>query len=120
MTCSRACGNPHARKRDPLTVLAAAIASGSSNSTLSDAEPGALGFLVVAGMGLILYFLLRSMNKHLKKVQAAPAEDTEIESASDEADQPEGPIVPGTVITDTVQTGDPKLDQKAEGAAKRK
>jgi hypothetical protein len=46
-----------------LTFLAAA-----SNSTLNDVEPGLLGFLVVAGMGVILVFLLRSMNKQFKKI----------------------------------------------------
>lgn len=33
---------------------------------------GVLGFLVVAGMGLALFFLLRSMNKHLRKVAREP------------------------------------------------
>jgi hypothetical protein len=39
-------------------------------SDASQAAPGVLGFLVVAGMGLILYFLFRSMAKHLRKVSA--------------------------------------------------
>ena len=30
--------------------------------------PGVLGFLVVAGMGVALFFLLRSLNKQLRKV----------------------------------------------------
>jgi hypothetical protein len=42
-----------------VTVLAV-----SSN----DVAPGTLGFLVVAGMALVLYFLFRSMSKHLRKV----------------------------------------------------
>jgi large-conductance mechanosensitive channel len=33
---------------------------------------GVLGFLVVAGMGIALYFLLRSMNKQLRKVMREP------------------------------------------------
>ena len=33
---------------------------------------GVLGFLVVAGMGLALFFLLRSMNKQLRKVAPGP------------------------------------------------
>jgi hypothetical protein len=45
----------------------------ASSSTLSEVEPGALGFLVVAGIGIVLVFLLRSMNKHLKKIP--PPED---------------------------------------------
>ena len=39
----------------------------------SQVVPGVLGFLVVAGMGLVLYFLLRSMNKQLHKVAPGPA-----------------------------------------------
>ncbi len=36
----------------------------SSNAVV----PGVLGFLVVAGMGVALFFLFRSMNKQLRKV----------------------------------------------------
>lgn len=46
-----------------MTVLASA-------STASQVEPGLLGFLVVAGIGVALFFLLRSMNKQLHKVSA--------------------------------------------------
>lgn len=34
--------------------------------------PGVLGFLVVAAMGLALFFLLRSLNKQLHKVTGGP------------------------------------------------
>ena len=34
--------------------------------------PGVLGFLIVAGMGVALFFLLRSMNKQLRKVAPGP------------------------------------------------
>ena len=44
-----------------MTVVAAAPAA-------STVVTGVLGFLVVAGMGLALFFLLRSMNKQLRKV----------------------------------------------------
>lgn len=47
----------------PLTVLA-------SSSVASQVEPGVLGFLIVAGIGVVLVFLLRSMNKQLHKVGA--------------------------------------------------
>jgi hypothetical protein len=40
----------------------------AASSTASQVYPGLLGFLVVAGMGLALYFLFRSMNKHLRKI----------------------------------------------------
>ena len=38
----------------------------------SQVVPGVLGFLVVAAMGVALFFLLRSMNKHLRKVAREP------------------------------------------------
>jgi hypothetical protein len=131
-----------------LSVLAAAIASGSSNSTLNDVEPGLLGFLIVAGMGLILVFLLKNMNKQFKKLP--PPEESDPESASGEADEdgqdiPAGQVIPGqvvaaetapdTVLANTVQansaqpdavqagkvqTGNAKLDEQAQGITKRK
>ena len=48
-----------------MTFLAAAPAA---NTVVT----GVLGFLVVAGMGLALFFLLRSMNKQLRKVAPGP------------------------------------------------
>jgi hypothetical protein len=51
-----------------LAALAAAAASSSSN----DVEPGVLAFLVVAGIGVVLVFLLRSMNKQFRKITPAP------------------------------------------------
>jgi hypothetical protein len=41
-------------------------------STASQIAPGALGFLVVAGMGLALFFLFRSLNKQLHKITPDP------------------------------------------------
>jgi hypothetical protein len=38
----------------------------------SQVVPGILGFIVVAAMGVALYFLLRSMNKQLRKVVPDP------------------------------------------------
>jgi hypothetical protein len=57
-----------------LTFLAAVLSSGSSNSTLNNVEPGLLGFLVVAGIGITLVFLLRSMNKQFRKLPPPPEE----------------------------------------------
>jgi hypothetical protein len=51
-----------------LAALAAAAASSSAN----DVEPGVLGFLVVAAMGVALVFLLRSMNKQFRKIDPEP------------------------------------------------
>ncbi len=44
-----------------MTVLVAA-ASGN------DVAPGVFGFLIVAGIAVVLVFLLRSMNKQLRKI----------------------------------------------------
>jgi type IV secretory pathway VirB10-like protein len=50
-----------------VTLLAA-----SSQSVASQVTPGLLGFLVVAGMGVAVFFLFRSMNKQLKKISPDP------------------------------------------------
>ena len=44
------------------------MAAASANAVVT----GVLGFLVVAGMGVALLFLLRSMNKQLRKVAPGP------------------------------------------------
>jgi hypothetical protein len=44
------------------------IAAASASAVV----PGVLGFLIVAGMGVALFFLLRSMNKQLRKVAPGP------------------------------------------------
>ena len=49
-----------------MTVLA------DSTPAAGQVVTGVLGFLVVAGMGVALFFLLRSMNKHLRKVMREP------------------------------------------------
>jgi hypothetical protein len=50
-----------------LTVLASA-----ATPAAGQVVTGVLGFLVVAGMGVALFFLLRSMNKQLRKVVREP------------------------------------------------
>lgn len=60
-------------------------------------QPGTLGFLVVFGMGVVLYFVFRSMAKHLRKVrdaarqEAAEAEaaDKNLAASSHAGDQPQ-------------------------------
>ena len=44
------------------------IAAASASAVV----PGVLGFLIVAGMRVALFFLLRSMNKQLRKVAPSP------------------------------------------------
>jgi len=71
------------------TALASTgLAGGSTNSsTLSDVEPGLLGFLVVAALGVALVFLLRSMNKQFRKIGPRPEEPESV--ATDEANTAE-------------------------------
>jgi hypothetical protein len=60
------------------TGLASSVLAGgtaNSTSTLNEVEPGLLGFLVVAAMGVALVFLLRSMNKQFRKIGPKPEED---------------------------------------------
>jgi hypothetical protein len=63
-----------------VTVLAA-------NTSAFD-QPGTLGFLVVFGMAVILYFVFRSMAKHLRRVNTAAK--AEAMAASSSSDTPPG------------------------------
>ena len=68
-----------------MTVLA------DSTPAAGQVVTGVLGFLVVAGMGVALFFLLRSMNKQLRKVMREPRWREEAradqEAAQDEPEQ---------------------------------
>jgi hypothetical protein len=72
-----------------LGVLAAVAASSSGSN---DIEPGVLGFLVVAALGVALVFLLRSMNKQLRKITPDPTDSgaaDDQEATKTTADTPE-------------------------------
>ena len=69
------------------TVLSEATAVAKGAASNNDVTPGVLGFLIVAGMGLALFFLLRSMNRQFRKLPQPPA--------ADGADGPAGPGRPG-------------------------
>lgn len=64
-----------------LTVLAA---HGATHANLL-AQPGTVAFLVVFGMAVILFFVFRSMAKHLRKVNQMARADEE-RAARDEQD----------------------------------
>jgi hypothetical protein len=55
-----------------VTSNAAAIShlATASPASASNITPGVLGFLVIAVMGVALFFLLRSMNTRLRRVRA--------------------------------------------------
>ena len=52
-----------------MTVLAA------SQSILD--QPGTVAFLVIFGMGVILFFVFRSMSRHLRKINMAARAEAE-------------------------------------------
>jgi hypothetical protein len=55
---------------------------------MNDVEPGLLGFLIVAAIGVALVFLLISMNKQFKKL--GPPPDEAEEPAEKDADTGDG------------------------------
>lgn len=73
-----------------LTVAAVASSTTNSTSTVKSVEPGVLAFLIVAGIGLSLVFLLKSMNKQLRKIGPKPEDDA----------------VPGTVSGEVLSRAD--------------
>jgi hypothetical protein len=75
----------------------------AGQSAASSAAPGAIGFLVVAGMGLAVFFLFRSMTKHLRKVRLA-AENEAAPPAKAGPTVPAGPSGPGQVSTGAAAT----------------
>jgi hypothetical protein len=73
------------------------VAAASSNSV----APGTLGFLVVFGMAVLLFFVFRSMSKHLRKVNAAARQDQAADPPKTHSDNVDaasvtsGPTSPG-------------------------
>jgi hypothetical protein len=72
-------------------VTLGALAAAASSSTSDDVQTGVIAFLVVAAMGVALVFLLRSMNKQFRKIDANPLEpdSPDGEDAKDPAKTPE-------------------------------
>lgn len=85
-------------------LAAVALTSGSNSSTLNDVEPGVLGFLVVAGIGIALVFLLRSMNKQFRKLPPPPDPDA-VEASEGDGDAGTGGTNAGGADTGTGVTG---------------
>ena len=63
----------------------------ATSSSVSDVEPGVLGFLVVAGIAVALVFLLRSMNKQFRKITPDPSAAPQ-NAASNGASHVEEPV----------------------------
>jgi phosphotransferase system glucose/maltose/N-acetylglucosamine-specific IIC component len=50
------------------------------------AQPGTVAFLVVFGMAVILYFVFRSMSKHLRKVNEMARQEAEAQARAEGQD----------------------------------
>jgi hypothetical protein len=61
----------------------AVLAASSSTNTSAWDQPGTLGFLVVFGMAVILYFVFRSMSRQLRKVREAAQAEAEAAAKAD-------------------------------------
>jgi hypothetical protein len=105
-----------------VTFLAAVSGTASSAagtvaaaSPPNDVQAGVLGFLVVASIGVVLVFLLRSMNKHLKKIGPKPEEPAEVLAEETLA----GQVVAGEVVAGPGAGADrnarPTADAKSSG-----
>jgi hypothetical protein len=71
------------------------LAAAAAKSVSAWDEPGTLAFLVIFGMGVILFFVFRSMARQLRKVnQAARLEASQAE----EADGAVGPTLPDQAV----------------------
>jgi hypothetical protein len=64
-----------------LTLLAA-----SPNTNLL-AQPGTIAFVIVFGMGVVCFFLFRSMSRHLRKVNQAARDEAEAAEAAEAAER---------------------------------
>jgi hypothetical protein len=83
----------------PVIELAAAAATKSPSAW---DQPGTLGFLVVFGMGVILFFVFRSLAKQLRKVNEA----ARLEALQSDADaQGPGAQGPGAQQSGAQQSG---------------
>jgi hypothetical protein len=64
------------------------------------AQPGTLGFLVVFGMGVVLFFVFRSMSRHLRKVRVAAEAEQAEHAESAEPGGMRGPAVDRLLTSD--------------------
>ena len=79
------------------TVLSQATVMAKGAAPDNNVTPGVLGFLIVAAMGLALFFLVKSMNRQFRKLPPPPAPDGGDGTGPDgaEAAQPGGRVSPG-------------------------
>jgi hypothetical protein len=81
------------------------LAAMAAKPTSAWDEPGTLGFLVVFGMAIILFFVFRSLARHLRKInEAARLEVAQAELLQAGSVQP-GAVQPGSVLPGSVLPG---------------
>ncbi len=69
-------------------------------------QPGTVAFLVIFGMGVILFFVFRSMAKHLRKINmAARAEAEAAARAAAPAEAASAAEAPSATQADTADPG---------------
>jgi hypothetical protein len=84
------------------------LAAAAAKSPSAWAQPGTLAFLVIFGMGVILFFVFRSLARQLRKINeaarleavqadAVQAESMRAESTRAEALQDQGPPARGSL-----------------------
>lgn len=65
------------------------LAAAAARSPSAWDQPGTLAFLVIFGMGVILYFVFRSMARHLRKInESARLEASQTEQPGSTQEQP--------------------------------
>lgn len=63
------------------------LATSGSTQTSLLAQPGTVAFLVVFGMAVLLFFVFRSMAKHLRKVNQMARDEAEAQARSETGDR---------------------------------
>ena len=58
-------------------------------------QPGTIAFLVIFGMGVILFFVFRSMAKHLRKINMAARAEAEAAAKAQAAADAQSPATGG-------------------------
>jgi hypothetical protein len=102
-----------------LIALAAAAASKSPSAW---DQPGTLGFLVVFGMGVILFFVFRSLARHLRKINEAARLEA-LQAGDEQADAlhsgslPSGSLHSGSLPSGSLPSGSLHSESAQPGSA---
>lgn len=80
------------------------------------AQPGTLGFLVIFGMAVVLFFVFRSMSKHLRKVREVARQEAEQAEQAEPASQADESGMRGPGV-DRLRAGDDDREQSEANAA---